>query len=262
MRSLIRPGIFILFLVYLGSVLATEWPELKLTDIPKSELPVSVQVSILKDPVYKTKKVYQAYPLTHFLETLTLQQKAHVSDMLVVFTAKDGYKSFMGYQDAMAESGYVAYKDQKANENNTWETFKFGAEIITPAPFYLVWPKSELDEWRFPWPFQLVSIALQPASDFFGDAAPKTAQANIQQGFSLFSRYCIRCHTVNNVGGKIGPVIKISNSDSVNRQNFLLDFILDAPAYSKETKMPAFKKLLSRENAVSIIDYLKHMNTQ
>ncbi len=48
MRSLIRPGIFILFLVYVGSVLATEWPELKLTDIPKSELPVSVQVSILK----------------------------------------------------------------------------------------------------------------------------------------------------------------------------------------------------------------------
>ncbi len=182
--------------------------------------------------------------------------------MLVVFTAKDGYKSFMSYQDAMAESGYVAYQDQKANRNNTWETFTFGAEIITPAPFYLVWPNSELDKWRFPWPFQLVSIALQPASDFFGDAAPNTAQENIQQGFSLFSRYCIRCHTVNNVGGKIGPEIKVSNNDSVERQKFLLDFILDAPAYSKETKMPTFKNLLNRENTITIIDYLKLMNSK
>ena len=71
-----------------------------------------------------------------------------------------------------------------AAENKKWQDFKFGKQTMTPAPFYLVWPKKGLDEWRYPWPFQLVSLSLQPAKTYYGAAAPVTnTDAHDQQGF-------------------------------------------------------------------------------
>lgn len=258
MTSFGKFSFFISLLICCFPAFSVQWPEINLLSLSDSELPIPVQVTIKNDPVYKTTKTYQAYPLDELLAKLKRPKHISPNQLLVIFTAQDGYQSFMQYSDAVTESGFIAFKDINAPGKKKWAAFKFGTEMISPEPFYLVWPKSELDKWQFPWPFQLVAISIKPATDFFGAATPKTSDPEIQQGFNLFSRYCIRCHTVNNIGGKIGPKIVVSNQ----RQAFLLDFILDAPAYVKETKMPSFKKQLDQQKASAIIDYLKYINTK
>jgi len=248
----------ILWLIIPLPALSTPWPEIKLLEIPKSELPVAVQVTIAKDPVYKTSKKYHAYPLDEFLATLKLPKQISPNELLLVFTAEDSYQSFMSYSDALFEPGYIAFKDIAAPANKNWLTFKFGSEMATPEPYYLVWPNPELDKWQFPWPFKLTRISIEPATDFFAAARPKTNQKTVQQGFKLFAQYCIRCHSVNTVGGKIGPEILVSKP----RKKYLLEFILDAPSFIKDTKMPSFKKRLETENALAILAYLKHIQSK
>ena len=193
----------ILWLINPLPALSTPWPEIKLLEIPKSELPVAVQVTIVKDPVYKTSKKYLGYPLDEFLVKLKPSKQISPNELLVIFTAEDGYQSFMSYSDALSESGYIAFKDTAAPANKNWLPFKFGTEITTPEPYYLVWPNPELDKWLFPWPFKLARISIDPATDFFAAALPKTDLKPVQQGFKLYTQYCIRCHSVNHVGGKI-----------------------------------------------------------
>jgi hypothetical protein len=85
---------------------------------------------------------------------------------------------------SLAEQGFIAFRDNGA-ENKKCLDFKFGKQTITPAPFYLVWPKKGLDEWCYPWPFQLVSLSLEPAETYFGAAAPAAStNAQVNKGFS------------------------------------------------------------------------------
>ncbi len=258
MPNLIKFCSVILLLTSSLPVFSAQWPEIRLLEIPNSELPVAVQVTIAKDPVYKTTKKYLAYPLDELLAKLKLPKHIKPDELQIIFTAEDGYQSFMSYSDAVSENGYVAFKDIAAPANKKWLPFKFGSEITTPDPFYLVWSNPELDKWLYPWPFQLTSISVEPAADFFAAAMPQSKQKSVQQGFKLFSQYCIRCHTVNKVGGKIGPEIQVSES----RKKYLLEFILDASSFIKDTKMPSFKKQLDRENASAILAYLKHINVK
>jgi hypothetical protein len=59
----------------------------------------------------------------------------------------------------LSEQQGGAFKDSAAGDKNGL-AFKFGKQTMTPAPYYLVWPKKGPDEWRYPRPFQLVSISL------------------------------------------------------------------------------------------------------
>ncbi len=148
-------------------------------------MPDSQIVKVDHDPVYKKTKDYEAYPLAEILNKMTLTKAMKPEDLVIVFTASDGYKVAMAYSDAMAEKGFIAFRDMEA-ENKKWQDFKFGKQTMTPAPFYLVWPKKGLDEWRYPWPFQLVSLSLEPAKTYYGEAAPVTnTDALGQQGFWL-----------------------------------------------------------------------------
>ena len=55
-------------------------------------------------------------------------------ELLIVFTAADGYKAAMAYKDAITEQGFIAFRDNDA-ENKNWLDFKFGKQTITPAPY-------------------------------------------------------------------------------------------------------------------------------
>ncbi len=135
---------------------------------------------------------------------------------------------------------------------------------MTPAPYYLVWPKKGLDEWRYPWPFQLVSISLQPAKAYYGVAAPApNNDAQLDNSFVLFSRYCIRCHSVNLSGGKVGPELNIpKNITEYFKEQELPKFILNATAYRAGTKMPNFEGTITVYDVDAIVSYLKQMKSE
>jgi mono/diheme cytochrome c family protein len=237
---------------------AADWPTFNLLEATTSNTPKPQTVKVSHDTVYKTAKEYQAYPLAEILSKITVPDSLKTNELVIVFTSADGYKVSMAYGDAIAEQGFIAFKDNAATENKNWLDFKFGKQTMTPAPFYLVWPKKDLDEWRFPWPFQLVSLSLQPAKAYFGAAAPIHTDARIDHGFDLFSRYCIRCHSVNLSGGKVGPELNIpKNISEYFKEQELSGFILNASAYRAGTKMPNFESVITAEDVKDIVHYLK-----
>ncbi|MGR9053236.1 MAG: c-type cytochrome [Gammaproteobacteria bacterium] len=233
-----------------------------LNEIDTSRLQ-TVAVTVEHDPVYRSVKHFQGYALTEILKLLILPETFEPEASVVVFTAKDGYRVAMAYDDIQREQGYIVFKDTDAEATDGWQSFKFGNEVITPAPFYLVWQTPGLDKWRYPWPFQLVGIGLETASVFYGAAAPKKADSHVRRGFNLFAKYCIGCHSVNRAGGHVGPELNVSkNVTEYYEARKLTGFILNAPAYRPDTKMPAFKGVLSQAQTTAIVRYLEHMTTE
>ncbi len=251
--------IILLLFIISPHVFANGYPDFNLLTASENQFPAASKITIYKDPVYKTKKQYMAYPVTEIIKSLAKQSTKPLTDSVLVFTATDGYKVTMSFQDALLEKGYIAFKDLSA-KNASWVKFRFGNEHITPAPYYLVWTNPDLDKWRYPSPFQLTSISLQTADSYFSAAAPVSNNIQVKQGFSLFSRYCIRCHSVNHTGGNLGPELnQPKNITDYFTAQQLTDFILDAPSLRPKTKMPVFKNILNNEEALAIQHYLKAM---
>jgi mono/diheme cytochrome c family protein len=254
---------FVLLLLMSPLSQAADSPEFNLVKAESARLPRPETVKISHDPVYKSAKEYEAYPLSEILNKIPMPPSSKPDQLVVVFTAADGYNVSMAYQDAMAEKGFIAFRDNAAPESKKWLEFKFGKQTITPAPFYLVWPKEGLDEWRYPWPFQLVSLSLQPAKTYFGAAAPTKTDDRINKGFELFSRYCIRCHSVNLAGGNVGPELNVPrNITEYFQEQALPKFIRNASAYRAGTKMPTFENLITPDDAQDIVHYLKQMKLE
>jgi mono/diheme cytochrome c family protein len=260
--------LFISLVILLITLAQPGWtadgPTFNLLKADPSDLPKSQTIKVSHDPVYNKAKEYEAYQLAEILNKITVPDSLKMDELVIVFTAADGYKVAMAYSDALTEQGFIAFRDNGA-ENKKWLGFKFGKQTMTPAPYYLVWPKKDLDEWRYPWPFQLVSLSLQPARAYFGVAAPAAANtdAQVNRGFVLFSRYCIRCHSVNLSGGKVGPELNIpKNITEYFKEQELPKFILNASAYRAGAKMPNFSGIITTDNAQSIVHYLKHKKSE
>ncbi len=248
-----------LLLLLSNDTSAQQWPSITITRDNLALQSRITTVSISHDPVYKSGKKYQAFPLQSIIKKLGKNYPADLDQAVIVFTATDGYKVSMAYPDALEEHGYLAFKDLSA-QNTDWTAFKFGKELITPAPFYLVWPKPGIDKWRYPWPFQLTNISIQAAGNYFGNAAPVSAKKSVVEGFTLFSRYCIRCHSVNSSGGSVGPELNVpQNVTELYDDKTLKELILNASAYRNKTKMPVFNNILNEQQVNSILSYFKSM---
>lgn len=253
----------LIIFIWAQSSLAADRPKFELTSTGLAHSLKAQSIDVGHDPVYKSAKQYQAYPLSDIIKKLAIPDGQQSDDWMVVFTATDGYKVAMTYPDALQERGYIAFKDNSAGTNN-WLPFKSGKKTITPEPYYLVWPKAGLDEWRYPWPFQLTTVSLQPATEYYGAAAPTNSNdTQVKNGFSLFSRYCIRCHSVNLAGGNVGPELNIpKNVSEYFQEQELAGFIRNAPTYRAGTKMPSFETLISTEEAQAIVHYLNQKKSE
>ena len=258
----IRP-LYCLALLLAGfTASAQNWPSINLNEINPDRFKTTI-ITVQDDPVYKMTKRYQGYSLAEIIKSLKIPKTYSAEAMFIVFTAKDGYRVAMAYNDAVKEQGYIAFKDTEAAENKSWVNFKLGKQTETPAPFYLVWTQQGLDKWRYPWPFQLTSISLEPAAAYAGAAAPQHPDTETTQGFNLFSLYCIRCHSVNLSGGHLGPELNVpQNITEYFIEKKLPGFILNAPAYRAGTRMPAFVDTLDAGQIQSIVHYLRHMKTE
>jgi len=248
-----------------GHAADSEHPSLDLPALAAAgKLPAQVEVTV-DDPVYKQRKSYIGYPLALVLKLIPDLARLRAEGAVAIFEAADGYKAVMRLDKALAPGGVIARRDLNAPPGADWLPFKQGKESITPAPYYLVWPGRGHDDWTYVWPYQLVRIAVEPFAAAFGAAAPPSggkAGANeaAREGFDLFRTYCLRCHSINLVGGDLAPELNVPrNIGEYWRPHHLRAFILDAGAYRARSKMPSFKGVLGEAELNALLAYLRTM---
>lgn len=250
---------FLLFTVANAS--AADWPSLDLPALAAAgNLPEPVEVTV-DDPVYHAEKRYEGYPLAAVLAQIPNLEKLRAEGAVAIFEAADGYKAVMSLDKALTPGGMIATRDLDAPPGSNWHEFKQGKETITPAPYYLVWPTQSHDDWTYVWPYQLIRITIEPFTSAFGAAAPPGNVATVtRKGFDLFRTYCLRCHSVNLVGGELAPELNVPrNITEYWQPDHLRAFITNPASYRARSKMPGFKDALSEVDLDAVLAYLRVM---
>ncbi len=255
-------SIFFLFLlVPVSYSYADENPELKILLSGKQEKSVSLEemkqslkeIKItINDPYYKKEKQYKAFKLKDVLN-LSYRTKWHSGDFTdLTFRAYDGYESIAVISKLENEGGYLVYKDLDYQD---WEPISFTKAY--PGPFYIVWTgKDQTAKNGYPWPWQLESINLVTFKDQFPEIVPKLADTNsgVYRGYELFKERCLRCHSINGQGGKIGPDLNApKNILEYRTADFVKSYIKDPSKY-RFTHMPDHRDLSDKQLG-SLIDY-------
>jgi len=215
----------------------------------------------LDDPVYKRRKRYAGVALADLLRQRwpTVDDWATAGAELVL-TAADGYSPSMDLGRALAGGGVVAVRDLDRPPDDPWEPFLQGKETITPAPYYLVWPDADPGDPGHAWPYQLVSLRIEPVDRRWAAAAPGDGAAPVaREGFRLWARHCAPCHSVNLVGGSLGPELNVPMSVTEYwPAEHLAGFIAAPERYRARSKMPGFAHLPDGEQR-AILAYLAAM---
>lgn len=156
------------------------------------------------DPYYRKKKRFTALPVAPLLEAAFGAPAATLRTEQFLLTAKDGYVVPISGARLLEAGAAIAFADRAG----AWEPV--GPGRADPAPFYLVWAgEAQRDLETHPRPWQLATIALVRWDEIYQHTIPPADDAVATRGARLFRERCIRCHAINQEGGRIGPDLNV-----------------------------------------------------
>jgi len=210
-------------------------------------------ITVAYDPVFKRTKKYAAIPLKPYLEKLITTQNLDTTNTEIIFLCKDGYNPSLSLSKVMGDEPYLAIKDLEATEGKNWMDTLKGKW----SPFYLVWPKHSAETKGYTWPYGLKYLQFK-ASDVAYKAAIPIDKKQLA-GFELYRSKCMKCHSINKVGGVMGPEMNIpKNITEYWQTKDIKAFVKNPYAYRYNSKMPPVADLQDQEIDL-IIDYLVYM---
>ncbi len=219
-----------------------------------------VEVVLANDPAYDAPKRYRGYRLSDVLADVPdLESLRDRGDEFLV-AAADGYTVAIPWEIVLSGRGVVAVRDLDAPAGADWIAFRHDRREVLPAPFYLVWEGGTDAVRGHYWPYQALTISIRPFASAFGAAAPKSAEAEVRRGFVLFKDNCISCHSLNLVGGVVGPELNVPrNVLEYWRAEALPAFIRDASRFHARSRMPSFTDVLTEDDIAAVVRYLGFM---
>ena len=221
--------------------------------LQEGKLPKDTLITIAYDHFFKQKKRFKAYPLAAILKPLLAQVK-DTSNLRITFTCMDGYAPNMNLSKVMEHEGYLAVQDLDQPEGKDW------ADSLASKfrPYYLVWQGIGKTDETFAWPYGLAEIRIASFIYDFADAYPLHDKA-AQKGFALYQLHCMKCHSINRVGGVMGPEFNYPKSITTYwEKEDIWNFLRNPQSYRYSAKMPALPSL-PKEEFEEIYTYLLAM---
>jgi mono/diheme cytochrome c family protein len=116
------------------------------------------------------------------------------------------------------------------------------------GPFYLVWKNLGdavlMAQGPNYWPYQLTTVDLVRFADKAVKLAPPaTAKQDAKEGFALFRKTCLACHTLNGEGGQTSGV-ELNRPVNVTRywkKEWLSKWIASPKSVRETSKMPDYE---------------------
>lgn len=228
--------------------------EVSLEDLFEAgQFPKDTLIIIEHDEFFKQKKTYKAYPLAPILAPLLAKVK-DTTNLRVTFTCTDGYAPNMNLSKVIQNKAFLAVQDlDQAKVGKDW------ADSLANKfrPYYLVWQNTPEGDPSFAWPYGLAEVRIASFFYDFADAFPLHDKA-AQKGFNLFQIHCMKCHSVNKIGGVMGPEFNYPKSITEYwKKEDIYQFMRNPQSYRYSAKMPAVA--LSEEEFEEIYGYLVAM---
>jgi mono/diheme cytochrome c family protein len=220
------------------------------------------EISVPGDVSYHRSMTYRAVPMKALLDGVG--PDAHLQ-----FTALDGFAAEIPAGLILDSHGAQAWLAIEP-PGKPWPALGDGKPGA--GPFYLVWLNPEAGQvGTEQWPYQVASIRMlaDPASRFpaMRPAPGLSANDPVTQGFAVFQRNCITCHTLNGQGdAKLGPDLNIPHSPTEYLRDDMLRTLVRNPQDMRhwpQARMPGFnRETLSDADLDNLVAYLKHMATR
>ena len=207
------------------------------------------------DPLYKKLKRYKGFAIQDVLTAGFYDKWKEKVYTEVAFKALDGYESVSKMAKMFEKGGYITFADK---EIKGWEPI--GRKKANPGPFYLVWiGEDQIPKHEYPWPWQLSRINIMSFDEQYPSVPPKSMPEGtmIYKGFEIFKGRCIRCHSINRQGGKIGPDLNAPQNILSYRSARMVKEFIKNPSKYRYTNMPDHDDL-SENELNSIVEYLRY----
>ncbi|MCW8328694.1 cytochrome c [Photobacterium sp. SDRW27] len=207
------------------------------------------------DPQYGKNKRYLAFSLH---DVMALAYGKGWEGQLatdVNFIALDGYQAVVSFDKLLEEGGYIVYYDRDYPD---WEPI--GHNQTNPGPFYLVWSGSkQTPKQAFPWPYQLARVDTVEFKYRYPKVYPQGVKknSNVYSGFRLFKDRCMKCHALDQDGGKVGPDLNAPMNILAYREPAVLREYIRQPSKFRYTQMPDHTDL-SYQQIDNLLEYLKY----
>lgn len=224
----------------------------------KGELEKTITVTVKEDPVYQSKKRYNAIPFPELLYTYSKIEKLQTDKYQIVFECEDGYRPMMPLPKFLSAKSFLAVSDVDSPKGESWSKIIKDGHEMKAAPFYLIYKGVSPKDSDFKWPYNLIKIHLVPTIENVSLLYPKD-DAAAKVGFELFDKNCISCHAINKIGASMGPELNYPKSVTEYwNQAELKKFIQNPASFRNGVKMPTIPNLTQKE-IESIVYYLNYM---
>lgn len=212
-------------------------------------------VAIGYDHFFRMAKQYRGFSFQELLWQQIQQHGVDTSGAVVIFECVDGYRPTMDLCKILGhKKAWIACRDESAPAGKPW------ADSIAHkfTPYYLVWEDVPASDHSYMWPYGLQSLTIQSAATEFKGIMPLDNPA-MMPGFELFRENCMKCHSVNRIGGTMGP--EFNHPKNITQYWNTADIIAFAkqPAsFRDNSRMPPMEHL-SDDQLRSIVQYLAYL---
>jgi cytochrome c2 len=224
----------------------------------KNKLGKDTIVTIINDPVYHKAKKYKAVNASLLIRKEIDLTKIDPKNTKIVFECKDGYKPEMPLELFLNANPYLAFQDVEAPKGANWEAIIKNGNEMNAEPFYIVYTSISEKDTRYKWPYNLVKIYLEPLNKSTIELYP-LKNRKLESGYTLFKNQCLTCHSINGIGGTMGPELNYPKSVTEYwKENELVNYIVNPASFRNKVKMPTLG--ITKQQSQEIVEYLKYMS--